>query len=44
MEQLIVEAGWKAYDNASNGNKTRGGVKKASQMYASRHSSHLDPN
>ena len=32
VETVILEVALSAYDNASNGNKTRGGVKKASEM------------
>ncbi|KAI9737480.1 MAG: hypothetical protein M1834_009635 [Cirrosporium novae-zelandiae] len=34
VEQIIVEAILGAYDNASNGNRSRGGVKKASDILA----------
>ena len=32
VEQIVVEAGLKAFDSASNGNRTRGGMKKASEL------------
>jgi hypothetical protein len=33
VEQVLVETALTAYDNASNGNKTRGGMRTASDMY-----------
>lgn len=32
VEAAVVEAIFAAYDNASNGNRTRGGMKKAYDM------------
>lgn len=32
VEDAVVEAIFTAYDNASNGNRTRGGMKKAYEM------------
>lgn len=32
MEKTILSSAMHAYDNASNGNRTRGGMKKASDM------------
>jgi hypothetical protein len=32
VEKSVLDAIFTAYDSASNGNKTRGGVKKASEM------------
>ena len=32
VEKALLEVAMKSYDNASNGNRTRGGVKKASDM------------
>ena len=32
VEQLLLSQAWEAYDGASNGNRTRGGVKKANDM------------
>lgn len=32
VEEAVKEAIYKAYDNASNGNRTRGGMKKAHEM------------
>lgn len=29
VEEAVIEAIYSAYDNASNGNRTRGGMKKA---------------
>ncbi|KAI9775223.1 MAG: hypothetical protein M1839_001341 [Geoglossum umbratile] len=34
VEKLVVESAMTSYDNASNGNKTRGGIKKASEAIA----------
>ena len=31
IEKVVVESAMASYDNASNGNKTRGGVKRASE-------------
>ena len=33
VEAAVTEAIFSAYDGASNGNKTRGGIKRASEMY-----------
>ncbi len=35
VEKCVLDVVFSSYDNASNGNKTRGGIKKASDMYAS---------
>jgi hypothetical protein len=35
VEQAVKEAIFTAYDNASNGNRTRGGMKRAYDMYVS---------
>ena len=32
VEKLVLEIAFSFYDNASNGNKSRGGVKKASDL------------
>jgi len=32
VEEAVVEAIFEAYDNASNGNRTRGGMKRAYDM------------
>jgi hypothetical protein len=32
IEQVIISSALNQYDNASNGNKNRGGMKKASDM------------
>jgi hypothetical protein len=32
VEEAVVEAIFAAYDNASNGNRTRGGMKRAYDM------------
>lgn len=32
VESIVLAKAMEAYDGASNGNKTRGGVKKASDM------------
>lgn len=32
VESTVVETIFVAYDNATNGNKTRGGIKKAADM------------
>ena len=32
VEETVVEAGLRAFDSASNGNRTRGGMKKASEI------------
>lgn len=32
VEKLILDTAMSSYDNASNGNKNRGGVKRASEM------------
>lgn len=32
VEKLVLEVAFNFYDNASNGNKSRGGVKKASDL------------
>jgi protein transport protein SEC39 len=34
VEQIVVAAVFSAFDNASNGNRTRGGVKRASEILA----------
>jgi hypothetical protein len=31
VEKVVVESAMASYDNASNGNKTRGGIKRASE-------------
>ena len=31
IEKVVVESAMASYDNASNGNRTRGGLKKASE-------------
>jgi protein transport protein SEC39 len=31
VEKVVVESAMTFYDNASNGNKTRGGIKRASE-------------
>jgi hypothetical protein len=36
IEQVIVSTALQQYDNASNGNKNRGQMKKASEMYVLR--------
>lgn len=33
VEQVILDKAMEAYDGASNGNRTRGGVKRANDMY-----------
>lgn len=33
VEQVILNKAMEAYDGASNGNRTRGGVKRANDMY-----------
>lgn len=33
VEQIILDKAMEAYDSASNGNRTRGGVKRANEMY-----------
>ena len=32
LEQIVLMKSMEAYDGASNGNRTRGGMKKASEM------------
>lgn len=32
VEKVVVDSAMISYDNASNGNRTRGGMKKASDM------------
>jgi len=34
-EEILLSKALEAYDSASNGNKTRGGIKKANEMYVS---------
>lgn len=34
IENIIIGQVMEAYDSASNGNRTRGGMKKANDMYA----------
>lgn len=34
LEKSILEAFYRFYDNATNGNRTRGGMKNAFQTYA----------
>lgn len=38
VERIVLAKAMQAYDSASNGNKTRGGVKKANDLYADNHS------
>jgi protein transport protein SEC39 len=33
IEECVMEVFFHYYDNASNGNRTRGGMKKASDLY-----------
>lgn len=33
LEKIILEAFYRFYDNATNGNRTRGGMKNAFQTY-----------
>lgn len=33
VEQIVLGKAMEAYDGASNGNKTRGGMKKATDMF-----------
>lgn len=33
VEEIVLAKAMEAYDGASNGNKTRGGMKKANDMY-----------
>lgn len=33
VEQVILDKAMEAYDGASNGNRTRGGIKRANDMY-----------
>lgn len=42
IEQHVKDAIFNAYDNASNGNRTRGGVKKASEILSSFRSSFIE--
>jgi hypothetical protein len=35
LERTIVDAFYRFYDNATNGNRTRGGMKNAFRTYAS---------
>ena len=33
VEDVVMEVAMSCYDGASNGNKTRGGIRRASDMY-----------
>lgn len=37
LERTILSVAMSFYDGASNGNRTRGGVRKASEMYSKQH-------
>ena len=42
MERIVLATAMEAYDGATNGNKTRGGMKKANDMYVSAQHAMLD--